>query len=261
MKLVFLCAVLFVGLSVSADVEPTWNCTFSSNGQNYDFTSQANCTDTTSATCENGMYVSQDDKQNKYYFRLCDPTESTPNANVGSECKPKTQVCQLDGNNFDTSCGIGPPDYSLISDTETQGVTQKASSGDVCTSTSTGRVTSINLKCPSAFSRTNLEIDEVIEVSTCVYSVDLYLTSACGKKKNDDGDKPTGLSGGSIFLIIFFVSLFVYFAAGIGYNAYKGNEGLELIPNLEFWKDLPFLVKDGIMFCVGLCTGKGYDSV
>ena len=60
----------------------------------------------------------------------------------------------------------------------------------------------------------------------------------------------------------FFCSLFVYFAAGAGYNAYSGKEGLEIIPNVEFWKDLPFLVKDGVMFLVGLCTGGGsYSTV
>jgi len=83
----------------------------------------------------------------------------------------------------------------------------------------------------------------------------------------DKGNDSSGLSGGSVFLIIFFVSLFVYFAAGAGYNYYQGKEGAEIIPQVEFWKDLPFLVKDGAVFSFerirGLVTGGGgsYNQV
>ena len=38
------------------------------------------------------------------------------------------------------------------------------------------------------------------------------------------------------------------------------KEGLEVIPNVAFWKDLPFLLKDGVMFWVDLfrkLTKKG----
>jgi len=30
------------------------------------------------------------------------------------------------------------------------------------------------------------------------------------------------------------------------------KEGIEIIPNVHFWKDLPFLLKDGIMLPVDL---------
>lgn len=43
-----------------------------------------------------------------------------------------------------------------------------------------------------------------------------------------------------------FVAIIVYFVAGILLNKYKYNKnGLDLIPNVQFWKDVPYLVKDG----------------
>eukprot|EP01065_Artemidia_motanka_P036300 TRINITY_DN44206_c0_g1_i1.p1 TRINITY_DN44206_c0_g1~~TRINITY_DN44206_c0_g1_i1.p1 ORF type:complete len:305 (+),score=96.76 TRINITY_DN44206_c0_g1_i1:61-915(+) len=58
-----------------------------------------------------------------------------------------------------------------------------------------------------------------------------------------------GLTVGGIFLICFFCSAFVYVAAGVAYN-YKVRElrGAQVIPNVDFWKDLPALVWDGMRF-------------
>jgi len=73
----------------------------------------------------------------------------------------------------------------------------------------------------------------------------------------------SGCGGGCAFLIIFFVGFFVYFAAGFAYN-YKNKElrGVEAIPQVDFWKDLPFLVKDGVLYVKNKVTGNsGYSAV
>jgi len=71
-----------------------------------------------------------------------------------------------------------------------------------------------------------------------------------GGGSDPDGPSADSISGGSVFLIVFFVLLFVYCAAGAAYQfKMKDSRGLDLIPNLEFWKDLPFLIKDGCVFC------------
>jgi len=58
-----------------------------------------------------------------------------------------------------------------------------------------------------------------------------------------------GLSGGSIFLILFFVTAFVYFVGGVLFNKYRrGLSGVEMVPNIGFWRDLPGLVRDGCVF-------------
>lgn len=67
-----------------------------------------------------------------------------------------------------------------------------------------------------------------------------------------------GCGGGCAFLIIFFAGGFVYLAAGFAFNYQKRElRGAEAIPQVAFWKDLPFLVKDGGLFVVGKITGRG----
>jgi hypothetical protein len=68
--------------------------------------------------------------------------------------------------------------------------------------------------------------------------------SACGKP----GGK-SKISAGSVMLILFFVLVVVYLAAGIAYNALKnGERGLQMIPQYEFWSQFPFLIVDGFKF-------------
>ena len=89
----------------------------------------------------------------------------------------------------------------------------------------------------------------------------------CGLPKGGgSGGAGHGLSGGSIFLILFFVGGFVYFVGGILFNKYRrGLSGSEMIPNISFWRDLPGLVRDGCMFSFnkvrGLCGGARTGSL
>ncbi|XP_031551263.1 uncharacterized protein LOC116288596 [Actinia tenebrosa] len=65
------------------------------------------------------------------------------------------------------------------------------------------------------------------------------------------------LSIGSIILITFVSVVVVYFVAGIVFNKFKrGASGKDICPNYGFWSDLPFLVKDGIVFSVQTCRSK-----
>lgn len=61
----------------------------------------------------------------------------------------------------------------------------------------------------------------------------------------------TGLTTGSILCIVFFVGLFVYFLGGVAYRwKFREAQGLDRIPNKEFWASYPGLVKDGFVFIV-----------
>ena len=57
----------------------------------------------------------------------------------------------------------------------------------------------------------------------------------------------------------------LYLGAGIAYNVQrKGAKGLDAVPHLETWKELPFLVRDGIVFAVDTLKSKGrpgYDGL
>lgn len=79
--------------------------------------------------------------------------------------------------------------------------------------------------------------------------------------------KKSGLSTGSILLILFFVFLILYLVGGIIYKKIvNGAQGKELIPNIEFWTSLPGLVLDGCAFVCNCCGKRkgntpGYDGV
>jgi len=69
-----------------------------------------------------------------------------------------------------------------------------------------------------------------------------------GGKKKDKDDGPA-ISGGWIFIIILSGLTVLYFVGGAIYNKFvQHKEGIEIIPNVEFWMSLPGLVKDGFLF-------------
>ena len=53
-----------------------------------------------------------------------------------------------------------------------------------------------------------------------------------------------GLSGGSVFCLLFFSGLALYFGGGMAIRKFvRGAEGQEMIPHYDFWVDLPNLIK------------------
>ncbi|XP_021922901.1 uncharacterized protein LOC110831330 isoform X2 [Zootermopsis nevadensis] len=72
-----------------------------------------------------------------------------------------------------------------------------------------------------------------------------------------------GLSTGSVLVIIFFVFTILYFVGGaVALRLLRGAEGRELIPNYDFWVDLPNLVRDGMTFVLSGCqTTPSYDRI
>lgn len=73
--------------------------------------------------------------------------------------------------------------------------------------------------------------------------------------------KAKKLSAGSVMLIIIFVGIAVYLIAGISINAFaREKRGIEMVPNLEFWKGMPGLIKDGFNFMICRNTEK-YEPI
>ena len=57
------------------------------------------------------------------------------------------------------------------------------------------------------------------------------------------------LSFGWVFIILFLVSGAVYCFGGIAYKMHTlGVRGEEAIPHIEFWRELPGLIKEGLQF-------------
>ncbi|XP_055588658.1 uncharacterized protein LOC129740995 [Uranotaenia lowii] len=75
-------------------------------------------------------------------------------------------------------------------------------------------------------------------------------------------------SVGSVLLILFLIGTFTYFTIGsIVRFMYLGARGIEVVPNLEFWKDLPSLVREGVRFVQNGCrvehtpNSDSYDAI
>jgi len=96
---------------------------------------------------------------------------------------------------------------------------------------------------------------------TTDFKVEIITTSGGGSSGGGSG------GGGTIFLIVLLVVVILYCAGGFAYNFKKlGKKGLDAVPNIEFWKDFPSLVKEGCTFTInkikGLRGGKsgGYST-
>ncbi|XP_053982350.1 uncharacterized protein LOC128878289 [Hylaeus volcanicus] len=71
-----------------------------------------------------------------------------------------------------------------------------------------------------------------------------------------------GLSTGSMLVIFFFVFTGMYFIGGaIALKLLRGATGLEMIPNHEFWVELPSLIRDGIVFTFNCCRADSYERI
>jgi len=101
--------------------------------------------------------------------------------------------------------------------------------------------TRINLFCDKTMPKGNYTIS-MPGYKDCEYSFNLTSPLAC--------KTGSGSLGGWIFVIILCVGFVLYCAIGavVNWQVFNITGSFELIPNYAFWKDLPFLVKDGCIF-------------
>ncbi len=70
-----------------------------------------------------------------------------------------------------------------------------------------------------------------ISNTSCQINVTVPYSGACSKN-----NKESGLSSGSILLIIFFISITVYLLIGSSYNFFVEKQtGAQVIPHYRFW--------------------------
>ncbi|XP_077979221.1 uncharacterized protein LOC144434615 isoform X2 [Glandiceps talaboti] len=126
------------------------------------------------------------------------------------------------------------------------------------------RTTIVTLKCDK--SAVPARISVIGEGTPTFYNIDITTVCACPGACKDGLpviNIKEGLSTGSILCIVFFVVLIVYLITGALVNKYVRNkEGAEIVPNSGFWSDLPYLIKDGILFAISPCKKQtAYDQI
>ena len=115
-----------------------------------------------------------------------------------------------------------------------------------CTVLSIKRTTHINIVCDPDKPGS---LEFVSDHNDGNYFLQLRTLHAC-----INSSSTSGLSAGSVLLLIFFLLLIVSLTAGILVMQFvKRASGVEMVPNLELWKGLPSLIKDGFVFVSKSC--------
>ncbi|KAL4222888.1 hypothetical protein ACF0H5_018928 [Mactra antiquata] len=111
------------------------------------------------------------------------------------------------------------------------------------------RQTTVTLVCDPV--QTSPLLTVAGETTTTQYSFTLTASAACPVSYS------TGLSAGSVLLIVFFSLAAGYLLFGGAYMKVKeGANGKDIIPNITFWSTLPGLIKDGCALVMGVICRK-----
>jgi len=195
-------------------------------------------------------------KRYNYFLNVCDQLNGKPDC-IGK--KTGDTICtagqwELAGG-LAASLGAftgGQPTWSQFDAADPgKGVKYQFNNGDECFTTSgwIPRIVNINFRCKMAPKPGGMDFS-VEEQDGCIFQVNFDGQGCPGQgpspTKTDDGG---GLSGGWVFVIILIVLSAVYVLAGCIYKSQKqGTKGVESCPNIDFWRELPGLVKAGCSY-------------
>jgi len=238
---------------VVGNLKSTFGCSASIGGYSVDISSLTSTTDFSAIdTNPNNKYT--------YYFNPC----GVANANQGKCITGQSTMCQSSGPTNGANLGscttpaTGSPVQPRWELNSTSPLSVKVTylNGDSC---SNGNVPTklgiVVFTCDPKAGR-GYVVGTVTESPPCVFTMNIVTSHIC-----PGGGSSSGLSGGWVFIIILIVCIFLYIVAGCVYQRKKkGASGMESFPNIEFWRGLPGLVKEGFSFTWtklrGLC-GKG----
>ncbi|XP_053374166.1 uncharacterized protein LOC123531100 [Mercenaria mercenaria] len=199
--------------------------------------------------------------QMKYSYNPCDPfTETDPGA-FADFCYD-VAACQIIGDVgtfqfYDTGTQDSVTFYTENANNvglqlDTDVVIAKYTSGDAV------RQTEVILVCNDQDSNTAFDSLGEITNTPPTYRFVLVSPECCF----GNGSSGSGLSGGSILLIIAFSILGAYLIVGLIVKKFVYKEsGKELIPNTAFWFALPSLIKDGCVCIYKKEGGRDRDTM
>eukprot|EP01107_Rhizomastix_libera_P016459 TRINITY_DN687_c0_g1_i4.p1 TRINITY_DN687_c0_g1~~TRINITY_DN687_c0_g1_i4.p1 ORF type:complete len:238 (+),score=31.90 TRINITY_DN687_c0_g1_i4:169-882(+) len=237
MRVILLFSLLFVVAMCGFDPNA---CTYvSSNGYKYDL-----------AALKTDLEYYDQEKDHDYWMHVCGKLSH-------GDCSADSMICQIAGAES-KSCGIlSSLAGSDSSDGGDKGVTLAINGGTEGCETGLYRSSTIYLSCGTTTTVYDFHED------TCHYNFWVRSPAGCpASKGKSDSKSKKGLSGGSVILIILLVCTVLYIGCGIGYNyKFAGKRGAEMLPNLQFWKDLPALCRDGFLFAIHGFKKDNYTQV
>ncbi|KAK3591139.1 hypothetical protein CHS0354_040204 [Potamilus streckersoni] len=167
--------------------------------------------------------------------------------NEGSECTDSA-VCRTDPSQKIHAGLVKPVDGTINYDSENNKFIVQY------LNPSAGAVV-VNLVCDAGSSDPLFRADGMVMEG--LYTLTLTSRCACldGCKGRVPvpGPRPGSFSAGTLLCLIFVSLVVVYVIGGIAFMRYRDAHGLDMIPNVDFWKILPGLIKDGVVFTCGRC--------
>jgi len=219
-------------------------CTYSNDGNNYDLSPLTNNEVDYKLTIPDPHFTIE------CWINVCRPT-------VVQTCGSNSAGCeQWDSSGGKASLGQATPftwHSATTSGTDGYGVMTQYTNGDA------GRSMEITFICnENAGTGGPVYVNEIPNLQ---YNFQWATQYACPTNFGSGGGGG-GLSGGSILLIILLCVTVVYIVGGLLLNKfYRQKEGMEMFPNVEFWLQIPGLVKDGVVFSYhgirGLIQNRG----
>nr|XP_027230444.1 cation-dependent mannose-6-phosphate receptor-like [Penaeus vannamei] len=182
-----------------------------------------------------------DVKGNKYEFRVCE--------GVSGQASDVGMVMMRSG---DKPVVLGNNSRALVS-SQDNWLMLTLLGGDNYTSSCNKeeRKAHIMFVCDRMQAELEIHTVEMLNISTSC-----YLLFVAGHKSICAPTPASGLSGGSIFLIIVLVTFCAYFTFGFFYlRLVRGAKGIEQIPNREFWFTVGNKLADG---CGAVCRCDQY---
>ncbi|KAK3799281.1 hypothetical protein RRG08_034077 [Elysia crispata] len=79
--------------------------------------------------------------------------------------------------------------------------------------------------------------------NTCQMDIGFFFAGAC---KYPEQKEQVG--AGTVVIIVFSISFFLYLVIGSLINVSQGRSGVEILPHHNFWQMLPTYIKEGFMF-------------
>jgi len=132
------------------------------------------------------------------------------------------------------------------------------------------RKTTVTFQCDTVSNLNNVTVTEVQGGALCQYATVITHPNACGGGvgPNPPGKKTGGggLGFGWIFVIVLLSSSVAYLIGGfiINWKLRGASPGVDALPQVELWKQVPGLVLDGFVFTKNklmALTGRGYSQL
>jgi len=245
----FLAIVLvasFIGEVVSG-----YSCEYTAGtGASYDFSSLTNGSTDFATFDVNGVY----------YFQICTPL--IHNCSAGLVNGQPTMGCQVTAQAQNSLGTLASQSYASVLN-----ATGNSTAPPVVTvyyydgkRGGRGRNAEVRIVCSVGQTSPSVKIMETSNTVNVTYVFTVQTDATCSGGTAKKG-------GGLYFIIIFFALIAVYFIGGALYMKFARHaEGREIIPNVEFWVELPGLLKDGCLYSYNQTIGRlvkrdGYQQV